>query len=277
MLVAALIWGLAFSAQRSGTGNISPFFFNGVRYLLGAVALLPVLFMRKTFSRKIDWKKVIFAGIVCGICAGLGANLQQIALATTEAGKAGFLTTLYIIFVPILGLFFGKKAPPFILPAILFATVGFYFLSVSEKFTLEKGDMLLLIAAVTFAFHIVFIDLLGKDLDSILFSVAQFTTVGVLSLVYAFLFEEPSVAAIQRALIPILYTGLASTGIATTLQVVGQKGCNPSAAALILSLESVFSVLGGAIILGERLSGRGIMGCILIFCGIIIAQIERKK
>ncbi len=275
LLVTAIIWGLAFVAQRMGMDHVGPFTFNGVRFILGGISLLPLYyFQRNKFTKSPDRKGFIWGGIIAGIALFLGATLQQVGLQWTTAGKAGFITGLYVIFVPIIGLFSRQKTGAGIWIGALIAIVGMYLLSVNENFTIEKGDLLELVGAFFFAIHVLVIARISPKYNALAISTLQFFTTGLLSFVFAFITEEVLIANIMQAAVPILYGGIMSVGIAYTLQVVAQKDAHPAHAAIILSLEAVFAVLGGWLLLNENLSMRGLSGCGLMLAGMLLAQLQ---
>lgn len=282
LFLTALIWGCAFVAQSIGMNYIGPFTFSAVRSLLGSAFLVPCIWLlnRKKApdaEKTEDKKELIKGGVLCGVIICLAANLQQIGLMYTSVGKSGFLTALYIVIVPVIGNFIGKKAGKKLWLAVVFAVAGLYLLCMkSGSFRLEFGDTLLLLCALAFAFHIMVIDHYTQKVDGVKMSCIQFFVCGILSAVLMFLLEEPSFSAICIAWAPVLYTGILSCGVAYTLQIVGQKGMNPVVASLIMSLESVISAIAGWIILGQVLSGREIAGCIVMFLAIIIAQLPDK-
>ena len=284
LLLAAIIWGIAFVAQTVGMDYVRPFTFNGVRCLLGAVVLLPVIYLfdkKKTVEEKEkeDKKALWIGGILCGLCLCTASSLQQIGLQYTTAGKAGFLTALYIILVPIFGLFFKKKCSPFVIGSIVLATVGLYLLSIKEGFYIEKGDIYVMICAVIFSLHILTIDYFSPKCDGVKLSCVQFLVSGVIATAVALVIERPEWSQIMAAWLPIAYAGILSCGVAYTLQIIGQKGMNPTVASLVLSLESVVSVLAGWVLLKQSLSARELVGCVIMFIAIILAQLnfESKK
>lgn len=284
LLLAAIIWGIAFVAQTVGMDYVRPFTFNGVRCLLGAVVLLPVIYLfdkKKTVEekQKEDKKALWIGGVLCGLCLCTASSLQQIGLQYTTAGKAGFLTALYIILVPIFGLFFKKKCSPFVIGSIVLATVGLYLLSIKEGFYIEKGDIYVMICAVIFSLHILTIDYFSPKCDGVKLSCVQFLVSGVIATAVALVIERPEWSQIMAAWLPIAYAGILSCGVAYTLQIIGQKGMNPTVASLVLSLESVISVLAGWVLLKQSLSARELVGCVIMFIAIILAQLnfESKK
>lgn len=278
LLITAIIWGFAFVAQRVGTNYVGPFTFNGVRFALGAVSLLPLIIYYRNKTPKEDKKdckglnNVLFAGAIAGCVLFLGSSLQQIGLVYTTAGKAAFITGLYIAIVPILGVFLKHRIHSSTWAGVLCAVVGLYFLSVTEGFSISYGDLLELIGAFFWAFHILCIDHFTKKVDALKLSLVQFITCSALSLIAAIIFEKIAISGIYQAIIPILYGGIGSVGIAYTLQVVGQKHAKPSHAAIILSMEAVFASIGGILILNERLGLRGGIGCSLMLAGMLLSQ-----
>ncbi len=296
LLVVACIWGFAFVAQKVGNEYIGPFTFNGIRFLLGSISLLPLIFAFSFLSKRknqkpnnhekveltdIDKHKsskyVIMAGLICGAILFTGASLQQIGLMYTTAGKAAFVTGMYIVLVPIFGLFLKKRVGLFAAIGAVVAILGLFFLCIGEEFTISKGDWLQLVGAVFWALHILVIDHFSKRVDALKLSSLQFAVCGILSLIVAVATEAISMSAILQAATPILYGGLGSVGIAYTLQVVAQKHANPSHAAIIMSTESLFAVIGGALILNEVLLERQILGCILMLAGMLLSQLQSFK
>ena len=284
LLLTATIWGVAFVAQSVSMDYIGGFTFNAVRNIIGAIALLPVIWgLGKTRSASeqtpSDRKTLITGGICCGILLCLASNFQQFGIKYTTVGKAGFITACYIIIVPVIGIFLKKKCSPFIWIAVILSLCGLYLLCLTpgEGFAIGKGELLVLICAVLFSLHILVIDHFSPLVDGVKMSCIQFLVCGILSGLPALLFESPDLAGILAAKVPILYAGVRSCGVAYTLQIVGQKGMNPTVASLILSLESCISVLAGWLILGQNLSGREIFGCVLMFGAIILAQLPQKN
>lgn len=285
LFLTALIWGTAFVAQSVGMDHIGPFTFNAVRSYVGGVALIPVILFfnsRKTQEQReterANRKTLVLGGICCGIALGVASLFQQVGIQYTTVGKAGFITALYIVIVPILGIFFQKKVGLKIWVSVVIAIVGLYLLCMTGSFTLQWGDFLILICALCFSGHILVIDHFSPKVDGVQMSCIQFFTAAVLSTV-AMLFVEgvPNVQDILLSWIPVLYTGVLSSGVAYTLQIIGQKGVNPTIASLVLSLESVIAVLAGWVILGQSMSGREVLGCVLMFGAIILAQLPDKK
>ena len=282
LLLTAAIWGVAFVAQSVGMDYVKPFTFNGVRSLLGAVVLLPVIcfFNNKNDSvgkSKEEPKTLWMGGALCGLCLCVASSLQQIGIQYTTAGKAGFLTAMYIIIVPVLGLFLGKKCSPFVGISIGLATVGLYLLSIRDGFSIGTGDIYVILCAVVFSLHILVIDYFAPKCDGVKLSCIQFLVCGVICSVIAFIVEKPELSQILAAWLPIAYAGIMSCGVAYTLQIIGQKGMNPTVASLILSLESVISVLAGWVLLKQALSVRELIGCVIMFAAIILAQLPWKN
>jgi drug/metabolite transporter (DMT)-like permease len=283
LLLTAAIWGFAFVAQRIGSQYVGAFTFNGIRFALGGISLIPLIIYfdkkKKNYSSmgkdaSIFVKKTIIPGVLVGIVLYIAATLQQIGLIYTTAGKASFITGLYMVFVPIMGVFLKHKIGKNSWVGIGFAVIGLYLLSVNENFSVGYGDFLEIIGAVFWAVHILTIDYFSNKIEPLKLSCIQFVTCSLLSLITALIFEQITVVGISNALIPILYGGLLSVGVAYTLQVVAQKNAKPSHAAIILSMESVFGAIGGVLLLGESMSTRGYIGCILILGGILLSQIK---
>ncbi|QAT43593.1 DMT family transporter [Aminipila luticellarii] len=291
LLLTALIWGSAFVAQIKGMDNLGPFSFACIRNLVGAVFLIPVIFVldkldlnhaqepdaEKTEAEKKAERKILLTGgIACGLALFVAGSLQQVGLMYTTAGKGGFITALYIVIVPILGLFLKKKVRPIIWGCVAVAAVGLYLLCIKEGFTIGLGDLLILICSFGFSIHILIIDHFSPKTDGVRMSCIQFFIVGILSGIVMFAVETPNLHDILISWMPIVYSGVLSSGVAYTLQIVAQKDTDPTVASLLLSLESVFAVLSGMIVLHEVLSGREILGCILMFSSIIVAQLPSK-
>ncbi|WP_097025688.1 DMT family transporter [Clostridium peptidivorans] len=283
LLLTAAIWGFAFAAQRVGSQYVGAFTFNGVRFALGSISLIPLIvyFDKKKKSdsnndsdNEVSAKKIIVPGVLIGTILYIGSTLQQIGLSYTTAGKASFITGLYMVAVPIIGMFLGHKIEKNSWLGVCLAVIGLYLLSVNEDFSISYGDLLEVIGSIFWAVHILAIDYFSNKVDSLKLSCIQCATCSFLSLISALIFEQITMSGISNALIPILYGGLLSVGVAYTLQVVAQKNAKPSHAAIILSMESVFGAIGGALILGEIMSIRGYIGCILILGGILVSQIK---
>lgn len=288
LLLTATIWGVAFVAQSVSMDYIGGFTFNAIRNIIGAITLVPVILIfnkqdpaadQSPADRQKARKTLITGGICCGILLCLASNFQQFGIKYTTVGKAGFITACYIIIVPIIGIFLKKKCSPFIWIAVLLSLGGLYLLCISpgEGFSIGKGDTLVLICAVLFSFHILTVDHFSPLVDGVKMSCIQFLVCGILSGIPALIFENPNITNILQAWMPILYAGILSCGVAYTLQIVGQKGMNPTVASLIMSLESCISVIAGWLILGQNLSSREIFGCVLMFVAIMLAQLPQKS
>lgn len=289
-LLAALIWGTAFVAQRISTDFIEPLTFNAARSAVAFVVLLIILQVFRTMQRKRGTDTVsaslgsrrdlILASLCCGTALAVAVNVQQAGLAYTTVGKAGFITALYIVLVPVFGLFLKKKVSLPVWCSVLLAATGLYFLCISESFSITWGDMLVLFSAVMFATHILLVDHFTQKVNGIALSCGQFLVVTLWSGLGMLLFEHPDLSAILSCAGPILYVGIFSSGIAYTLQILAQKDGNPTVVCLLLSMESVFSTLSAAIILHEVLSGREYLGCVLMLLAVVLAQIpfpQRKR
>ena len=289
LMLAAFIWGTAFVAQSVGMDYLGPFTFNGIRNFIGAAALLPCIYLLNRLNEKETDKKeadsssknqrkdLIIGGISCGVVLFTASSLQQIGIQYTSVGKAGFITACYIVIVPLFGIFLHKKIGLKIWTAVALAVAGLYFLCITEKLTIGRGDICIFACAIVFALHIIVIDYFSPKVDGVKMSCIQFFVCGVISLVPMFVLEHPEMVAVIRSWAPILYAGVLSSGVAYTLQIVGQKNVNPAIASLLLSLESCFSVLAGWLILRQRLSAREAFGCVLMFVAVILAQLPDKK
>lgn len=284
LFITAVIWGCAFVAQSVGMDYIEPFTFSAVRSLIGSAFLVPCIWLlgkrKNTEAIKVkeDKKELLKGGIICGVIICVAANLQQIGILYTSVGKSGFLTALYIVIVPVIGAFLGKKPGKKLCMAVVCAVVGLYLLCMKVgTFSLEFGDVLLLLCALVFSLHIMTIDYFTQRVDGVKLSCIQFLVCGILSGIVMLIFEHPSLTAICTAWAPVLYTGILSCGVAYTLQIVGQRGMNPVVASLIMSLESVVSAIAGWLILGQILSGRELAGCVVMFIAIILAQLPEKS
>lgn len=272
LLLAAGIWGFAFVAQRVGMQHVGPFLFNGVRFALGALTLIPFLGNSFPLSRH-----HLLSGTLAGLVLFLGASLQQLGITTTTAGKAGFITGLYVVMVPLFGLFLGHRPPPGTWVGALTAAVGLYLLSISGRMEIAAGDALVLASAFFWAAHVLLIARLSAHLGWAILAFLQFAVCALLSLAVALLFEEFAAAALLAASGPILYGGVLSVGVAYTLQVIAQRHAPPAHAAILLSLETVFAALGGWLILDEVLSWRGIAGCGLMLAGMLLSQLSALR
>lgn len=281
LLLTSFIWGLAFVAQSVGMDYVGPYTFNFSRFFVGAIVLIPFVAInvsKKKTVKKSNLKITLFGGIGCGIILCAASCLQQIGVLYTDAvGKAGFLTALYIIIVPILGFFFGKKSKALIWVSVLLATFGLYLICVKDGFVFDKADIILIACAFVFSLHIIFIDFVSPKTDGVVISCIQFAVAGVISLCIAVFTEKINIRDILSAYIPILYAGAMSCGVAYTLQIIGQKFIEPTKASLLMCLESVFATLGGFVILKERMSVKEFIGCGVVFAAIILAQFCEKK
>jgi drug/metabolite transporter (DMT)-like permease len=284
LLLAALIWGAAFVAQKIGIVEIGTFTFSATRFAISGLVLLPIALMRRksdasatasTVSRTKGRKTLIIGGILCGVCLALATNAQQMGISDTSAGKAGFITALYIVFVPILRIFSKKSVSTAVWISVAVAVAGFYLLSVKEGISINKGDAIVLLSALLFSFHILVIDKYSPRADGIKISCIQSFTAAGISAVCMLIFEQPSLSAILAGWAPIL--GVVSGAIGYTLQIIGQKYAEPSSASLILSLESVFAAVMGVIFLGEGFTAKELIGCVLVFGAIILSQISISK
>lgn len=283
LLLTAMIWGFAFVAQRVGMEYIGPYTYNAVRFALGGLSLYPLIIYLKHKNRNEPQEKHLFVrqkrvgGLLLGLVLFSAASLQQVGLQYTTAGKSGFITGLYVVFVPLMGVFFRHKTSIFLWIAVLFAAVGMYLLSVTSLGTFSYGDMLTFFSALFWTVHVLLTGYLSPKMDSIKLAQTQFFVCALLCSIVAICIEPIDLSQVFRAYIPILYGGLLSVGVAYTLQVVVQKTAHPTYSAVILSLESLFAAIGGWIILNETLSLRSIIGCGLMLIGMMIAQIRPKR
>lgn len=283
LALTALIWGVAFVAQSVGMDYMGPFTFNAVRFMLGGVVLVPCMFLIRRINREDhlirpdQLKAGIIGGGLCGLGLFAGSILQQFGIMHTTVGKAGFITSLYILIVPLMGLFLHKKAPVKIWVSVAVAMAGMYMLCVTEGLRIGRGDFYVFLGAIAFSIHILIIDYVSPKASGVFLSCIQFFTAGAISGILMLIFETPRISDITAAWIPVLYAGIMSCGVAYTLQVVAQKYVNPVVACLILSLESVFSLLAGWVLLKQVLSARELFGCVLVFSAIVLAQIPEKR
>ena len=281
-LSAALIWGLAFAFQRSAAGSIQAFTFNMYRCMLAVLSLGLFLFVQRkklpVLRAPGDAGRLALGGLVTGVLLFFASNLQQMGLAETEAGKTGFLTTLYTVLVPVLGVIFFRKKVPFSLwISVAIAALGLYLICVKAGFSLVRSDMLVIGSAILYAFYILAVDHFVAGLNPVAMSCAHFFVSGVLSFICAMLFEHPSLAALRECLVAVLYVGVCSSAMGYTLEFYAHQSGNPVTVALLLSTESVFSLLGGALLLREFLSARELLGCAVMFCAVILSQLPEKK
>ncbi|MFR7417102.1 DMT family transporter [uncultured Megasphaera sp.] len=284
LLITALIWGSAFVAQSIGMDYIGPFTFSAARDVIAMIVLMPVILLftdkREDGTYPPIWQQLkpdaitLTGGAWCGLTLGIADTLQQVGISMTTAGKAGFITAIYIVLVPLMGFFIGRRVRRIIIVCVALAMIGFYFLCINGDFEIAFGDLLVFFCAIFFSLHILVIDhFLLKKAHSIKLSWVQFFIAFLFSAALTVLFESPTVSMLWDAKWPILYAGGLSSGVAYTLQIVGQKYTEPTTATLILSLEAVFAVLAGWLILGEVMTGKEIVGCVLVFVAVILAQV----
>ncbi len=290
LLLTSVIWGISFIAQSKGVELISPVTFNGIRNMLGAVVLLPVIclldFSHKKKGESVGKlsKELIVGGIVCGILLCIATTLQTIGMVYTSPGKSGFITALYMVLVPIISIFTGKKPRPIIWVSVLIAVVGLYLMCIDTSLTINIGDVLTLLCAIVFSGHIMAIDYFSPKVDGVKLACLQFFVCGLLNLIWMFLFEQPQIDPILDCWIAIGYSGIFSCGVAYTLQIVGQKYTDPTSASILMSLESVFAALSTSVLValgwnitGGALNAREIFGCILMFVAITLIQLPERK
>jgi drug/metabolite transporter (DMT)-like permease len=286
-LLAALIWGLAFSAQSVASEHMEALTFNAARSLLAflALMLLDLIFSRFTPGRrcmlqltKPEWKRLLLGGGACGAVLTLASAMQQLGItAGSSAGKAGFLTAMYIVLVPVFGLVFQRRrGAPLLWLSVALAVAGLYLLSVTESFTIAFSDLCLIACAVLFTCHILVIDRFSGELDGVQLSCIQFLVATILSAIGMLLFESPSWEAVKLCVGPILYTGLLSSAGGYTLQILAQKDANPTVVSLLMSLESLFAAVGGAVLLHQRLTGRELAGCALMLGAVVLSQVSDR-
>ncbi|MCW8950620.1 MAG: DMT family transporter [Sedimenticola sp.] len=275
LLITAIIWGLAFVAQRVGMDHMGPFQFNAARFTLGTLSLLPLLLIRR--QKPQDWRPLILGSLVAGLLLFAGSSLQQIGLVNTTAGNAGFITGLYIVLVPIMALLWGHKTTGTTWLGALLALAGLFILSITDELTMASGDLLELGGAFFWAGHVLLIGWLSTRMDPLQLAFGQFFVCAIISALSALLWETLSTQAMLDAWIPISYAGLFSVGIAYTLQVVAQRKAPAAHAAIILSLEAVFAALGGWLLLDETLGPRGLIGCSMMLAGMLISQLPAFK
>ncbi len=287
LLLTAFIWGSSFVAQSVGMEDVEAFTFNGIRTLLGAVVLLPVIFIRdrssarnmtaeQTASRRAADKQTLIYGSVLGVILCVASNFQQVAFYDSTSGKIAFITALYMFFVPLIGLIFRKRVPFITWICVICGFAGLYFLCVTptDMGSMNRGDLMALICSFFYAIHILAIEKFAPNADGIKLSCVQFAVSGIISCLLMFIFETPQITEIKSAALPILYSGVMSCGIAYTFQIIGQKYTEATVASLIMCMESVFGVLSGAVVLHEIMSGREIAGCVIMFAAIIISQLS---
>ncbi len=278
LLGAAFIWGFAFVAQRQGMVFVGPLTFNGIRFLLGALVLIPAFWLlRPAIPSGFHLRPYLFASIMAGIALFVASTFQQLGMMYTTAGNGGFITSLYIIFVPVFGIFRKQPSSRLIWLGAGIAFTGLYLLSIDSNFQMQTGDILVFISAVFWAMHLIILSYLSPLHDFRLLAFGQFLFTGILSLILAFILETPQTESIGAAMMPILYAGVISVGIGFTLQVLGQKHARADHSALILSLEAVFAAIGGWLILNESMDSKGLIGCALMLTGVIISQLKVKS
>ena len=275
LLLAAAIWGFGFVAQRMGMVHVGPLLFNGVRLLLGGLVLVPILLLRRTPPSPRD-SRAVLGLLASGLVLALAANLQQFGLVSTEAGKAGFITGLYVVFIPIFGILRGQRIAWSMAVAVPLSVAGLYLLSIAGPLGMTSGDLWILLGAFVWAVHVQLIGWLVERRDAIEIAVVQFSICGLVSLVGSLLFERISVAGLAAASGAIAYSGVLSVGVAFTLQVMGQRRVDPSRAGVLLSLEAAFAILGGWMVLGEHLSTRALVGCGLMLAAMVLAQARSR-
>lgn len=287
LLLAAFIWGLAFVSQSKGMDYMHPLTFNGIRSLIGAfVLLIYIVISRKvtgTEVKKIHWPVTIRAGVLCGLALTTASTFQQFGIKYTTVGKAGFITTLYIIFVPIAGIFFHKKVSKIVWAGAVIAAFGMYLLCMTESLVLGIGDILVFLCAILFSAHILIVDYFAPQTDGVIVSCIQFTVCGVICTIGALIWGAPTLGQLRDGIGTLLYAGVLSCGVAYTLQIVGQKDVDPTVAALLLSLESVFATIAawiafrvGFLTSDQTMTGRQIWGCLLVFAAVILVQIPES-
>jgi len=293
LFLTAMIWGAAFVAQRAGMEYIGPFTFNGLRSYLGFLVLIPVILAldaqkkksgvitgvasQSVSEKRADTLMLLKGGLACGAVLFVASTLQQIGMVYTTAGKGGFITALYIILVPVIGILLGRSVRPILWLAVVLATAGLYLLCIREGFSIDRGDLFVMASALGFSGHILVIDYFTRKTDGVKMSALQFLVCGILSTPFMAAFESLDWANIVQCWLPIAYAGVMSCGVAYTLQIVGQKHTEPTVASLIMSLESVFAVLAGILILQESLTMRETIGCAVMFVAVILAQLPAGK
>ncbi|MBR3778341.1 MAG: DMT family transporter [Clostridia bacterium] len=283
LILTAFIWGVAFVAQKEGGSALGGLTFNGVRFLLGGAMLavcLPLLDrigLTHPCDTRESKKAMWLGGVLCGVALWAASNVQQIGLLTTSAGKGGFITALYIVLVPVFGLFIGRRTTLLTWGGVALAVVGLYLLCMQGESGIGSGDLLVLACAPIFAVQILLVDKFAPHTDGVRLSCIEFFTVGILNIPLMFAFEQPSFAAMAENWLSLCYAGLLSSGVAYTLQVVAQKHTHPATASLLMSFESVFAVLAGWALMSERLSAWELCGCGVMFAAVILAQLPTPK
>lgn len=284
LIVTALIWGLAFSAQRSASASLDAISFNTFRFVFATAVLIPAVLIfdfvkKKKGIKPIGWNKTtVIGGMLCGAILFIANNLQQLGVESTSAGKASFITSIYIVIVPIFGLLAGRKPQPTGWFAVVVAIAGFWMMSITDDFSVTTGDLMVLLCAFMFSFQILFTDIFGENNDAIKFTLVEFATGAVISIPAMAINGFPQPEAIQACILPLLYVGIMSSGVAFTLQTAGQQRTEPAIATLLMSLESVFGLFGGIIILHESSTVKELGGCLLVFVAVFLAeQIRNEK
>jgi drug/metabolite transporter (DMT)-like permease len=277
LLLAAFIWGTTFVAQRKGMDHIGPMTYNGLRFALGALAVFPLVFMPQFKQSQIPARGgplfVLQSGALAGLVLFVGASFQQVGLMSTTAGKAGFITCLYVVIVPILGLALGQRCGKAVWIGAILAVIGLYLLTIEESLSIGRGDLLVLAGSFFWALHVIWIGYVAKRANPVHIACTQFVICSVLCLTVAVCTEEITVPAVRQAAFPVLYGGILSAGVGFTLQVVSQRHCPPAHAAIILSLETVFAAGAGWLMLGETFTVRGFVGCALMLASLMIVQL----
>ncbi len=286
LIIAALIWGCAFVAQSSGMDYVKPLTFNGIRCIIAGVVLIPAVIIFDNIKKKngtykkitdSEKKNLLFGGICCGFAVFAATTIQQYGIAQTTVGKAGFISVLYVLIVPFFGLIFKRKPPKLIWFCSLLAIAGLYFLCMNKNFSVSYGDFIVFLGAIGYSVHIMVVDHFAVNVDGVKLSCIQFLVAGMISLFAIVVVDRPSISSILDAWLPILYAGALSGGVGYTLQIIGQKWTDPSIASIIMSLESVFAVIAGAILLHQIPTFRELLGCTLMFIAIIIVQISENS
>ncbi|WP_277048163.1 DMT family transporter [Solobacterium moorei] len=284
LILASIIWGCAFVAQNVGMNYIGPWTFSTIRFLIAGfslLAIIPILDKKRTHvirpKTKEEKMKLLLGSVLCGLALSIGSIVQQIAMLTVPVAKAGFLTTLYVLFVPMITLLFGKKIPLKVWIGIAMALFGLYLLSMAGNLAIGIGEILLILAAFLFAIHIIIIGYFSTRVDPVRLSCGQLLIGGFATVIPMIVIEKPTIGSILAAYIPLLYTGIFSSCVAYTLQIFAQKEANPTIAGMLLSLESVFAALAGYLILHQVLNTRELIGCVVIFIAIVIAQLPDRR
>lgn len=278
--LTSIIWGLAFVFQSTGMDHVGPYTYNFGRGLLAGISLLILILVRPKSMKEdheVDKKLTIKGGIVIGLCLAVGQNLQQLGIVYTDVGKAGFLTTLYIVFIPILYLFFGKKPDRKVFICVLLAAVGLYFISIKEGFVIEKGDILLILGAIGYAVHLMVIAHYSPKTDNVMLSCIQFFVYSIISLIIALFTEDVTLSGIWDSRISLLYTGVLSSAVGYTISIVALKDFDATVGSLILSLESIVAAIAGAAVLHQFLTPRETFGCAIVFLATVLAQVDTSK